>query len=113
MGERVRATPFRITPQNTVAPNPIRPNLAIMSTNAPADATIHAFWRVLAESGWHGLTMRAIAAEAAIPLATLRRQAACPFGLLIAHQRMVDAAVLAGTVEDLTSTPPRHCAFHR
>ncbi len=68
-------------------------------------AILTAFWRVLAGSGWNGLTMRAIAAEAGIPLAELCRQAACPLSLLEAHSRAVDAAVLAGTVDDLSSTP--------
>lgn len=75
-----------------------------MSTTAPDPATLTAFWRVFAGSGWHGLTMRAIAAEAGLPLADLRRQAPSPQHLLAAHQRAVDAAVLAGTVEDLGSS---------
>ena len=74
-----------------------------MSTMDPA--IISAFWRVLAGSGWHGLTLRAIAAEAGLPLAALRRQAASPLHILAAHQRALDAAVLEGTVEDLGSTP--------
>lgn len=74
-----------------------------MSTMDPA--IISAFWRVLAGSGWHGLTLRAIAAEAGLPLAELRRQAASPLHILAAHQRAMDAAVLDGTVDDLGSTP--------
>lgn len=68
-------------------------------------AIISAFWRVLAGSGWHGLTLRAVAAEAGLPLAELRRQAASPMQILAAHQRALDAAVLEGTVDDLGSTP--------
>jgi len=71
---------------------------------APQEAIISAFWRVLAGSGWHGVTMRAIAAEAEISLAELRRHHSSPLSILSAHQRMVDATVLEGTVEDLTST---------
>lgn len=76
-----------------------------MSTPAPDQAILSAFWRVLAGSGWHGLTLRAIAAEAGLPLAELRRHFASPLHILAAHQRAVDAAVLDGTVEDLGSTP--------
>jgi AcrR family transcriptional regulator len=68
-------------------------------------AILGAFWRVLAGSGWHGLTLRAVAAEAGLPLAELRRHFATPLHILTAHQRAVDAAVLEGTVDDLGSTP--------
>lgn len=71
---------------------------------APQEAIIGAFWRVLAGSGWHGLTMRAIAAEAGISLADLRQQHSSPLSILNAHERLVDEIVLEGTVEDLTST---------
>lgn len=76
-----------------------------MSSPAPSPALLSAFWRSLASSGWHGLTMRAIASEAGLPLSDLRRQAASPLHLLAAHQRAVDGAVLEGTVEDPGSTP--------
>lgn len=69
-----------------------------------SDAVIAAFWRVIAGSGWHGITMRAIAAEAGMSLADLRRDASSPLAILAAHQRRVDAAVLDGTVDDTTST---------
>jgi ubiquinone biosynthesis protein COQ9 len=75
-----------------------------MSTPAPDQAILSAFWRVLAGSGWHGLTLRAVAAEAGLPLAELCRHFASPLHILAAHQRAVDAAVLEGTVEDLSST---------
>ena len=88
-----------------LALKPSAPNLGGMSSTAIDPMILSAFWRVLAGSGWHGLTMRAIAAEAGTSLAELRRQAACPLSLLIAHSRAVDAAVLAGTVDDLSSTP--------
>ena len=75
-----------------------------MNTTAPYPAILSAFWRVLAGTGWHGLTMRAVADEAGMSLAELRRQTPSPLHLLAAHQQMVDAAVLEGTVEDLGST---------
>ena len=73
-----------------------------MSTSNPA--IIHAFWRVLATTGWQALTMRDIAAEAGISLAELRRQHACPLDILEVHEREVDALVLDGTVPDPGST---------
>ncbi|UPY37415.1 TetR family transcriptional regulator [Sediminicoccus sp. KRV36] len=75
-----------------------------MSIPAPDQAILSAFWRVLAGSGWHGLTLRAVAAEAGLPLADLRRHFTCPLEILGAHQRAVDAGVLEGTVEDMSST---------
>lgn len=67
---------------------------------SPDAIIIPAFWRVLADRGWHGASMRGIAAEAGIPLAELRRAFDCPQGILEAHGRAVDAAVLEGTVDD-------------
>lgn len=69
------------------------------------DAAIAAFWRVMALDGWHGVTMRAVATEAGTTPAALRRHFASPAEILVAHGRQVDAEVLSGTVEDLTSTP--------
>nr|WP_314074177.1 TetR family transcriptional regulator [uncultured Roseococcus sp.] len=71
-----------------------------MTALTSPDAILPAFWRVLAERGWHGVTMRAIAAEADLPLAELRRSFEGPWALLEAHGRAVDATVLEGTVDD-------------
>ncbi|TCH96800.1 TetR/AcrR family transcriptional regulator [Roseococcus sp. SYP-B2431] len=71
-----------------------------MTGATSSDAIISAFWRVLADRGWHGVTMRGIAAEAGIPLAELRRSFDGPQAILAAHGRTVDAAVLEGTVDD-------------
>jgi AcrR family transcriptional regulator len=78
-----------------------------MSSTAPSpdDAVVAAFWRVVALHGWHGVTMRAIATEAGIPPAELRRRFASPHMILEAHARAVDAAVVAGTIDDPSSTP--------
>jgi AcrR family transcriptional regulator len=75
------------------------------TTSLPDDAAIAGFWRVVAREGWHGVTMRAVGAEAGIEPAELRRRFAAPQAILEAHGRAVDAEVVAGTVEDLTSTP--------
>lgn len=77
------------------------------STNAPDvnDPALQAFWRVLAGGGWPALTMRAVAAEAGVPLASLRQRFASPMAMLRAHAAAVDAAVIEGTIEDETSTP--------
>ncbi|MBY0337516.1 MAG: TetR family transcriptional regulator [Acetobacteraceae bacterium] len=64
-----------------------------------------AFWRVVAAHGWTGVTMRRVAAESGQPLAALRRRFPSPLALLAAHLRAVDGEVLAGTVDDPTSTP--------
>jgi AcrR family transcriptional regulator len=85
-----------------------RANLGGMSSTIPSpddDAAIAGFWRVVAAQGWHGVTMRAVAAEAGLEPAALRRRFATPHAILLAHGQAVDAEVMAGTVEDLTSTP--------
>lgn len=69
------------------------------------DAILAGFWRALAASGWHGLSMRQVAAEAGTDVATLRRRFETPHALLLAHGRLVDAAVLQGTVPDPHATP--------
>lgn len=67
-------------------------------------ALLAAFWRVLAGTGWEGLTLRAVAAEAGVPLAELRRRFPGPLAFLRAHLAAVEQEVIAGTVEDSTST---------
>jgi AcrR family transcriptional regulator len=67
-------------------------------------ALLAAFWRVLAGTGWEGLTLRAVAAEAGLPLAELRRRFPGPLAFLRAHLAAVEQEVIAGTVEDSTST---------
>jgi AcrR family transcriptional regulator len=75
-------------------------------TSAASDeAVLAAFWRVIAGSGWPGFSMRAVAAEAGLPLAELRRRFASPLALFRAHAAAVDAAVIEGTMDDDTSTP--------
>jgi len=92
-------------------PLPTAPRCAnlpgMSSTSAPTltDPALQAFWRVLAEAGWPRLTMRAVAAEAGLPLAELRRRFSSPMAMLRAHAAAVDAAVIAETMEDETSTP--------
>jgi len=71
-----------------------------MTGSTSPDAIISAFWRVLADRGWHGVTMHGIAAEAGTSLAELRRSFECPRAILEAHGRAVDAAVLEGTIDD-------------
>ena len=62
------------------------------------DALIAALWRVIAEHGWPGLTMGRLAAESGVPLVTLRHRFPSRLDVLILHGRLVDAAVLAGTI---------------
>jgi AcrR family transcriptional regulator len=70
----------------------------------PDSALLAAFWRVLAGTGWDGLTLRAVAAEAGVPLAELRRRFPGPLAFLRAHLATVDQEVIEGTVDDTTST---------
>jgi AcrR family transcriptional regulator len=80
------------------------PGMSTM-TSFPDDPAIAGFWRVVAERGWHDVSMRAVAAEAGLEAAELRRRFAAPQSILEAHGRAVDAEVVAGTVDDPTSTP--------
>src|SRR5687768_9582552 len=65
----------------------------------PESRLVAALWRVVAEHGWHGLTMRRIAAASGLPVAELRRRCAGPLDLLWLHGRLMDQAVLEGTIQ--------------
>ncbi len=62
------------------------------------DTLIAALWRVIAAHGWPGLTMRHLAAEAGTDIATLRERFPTRLDLLLLHGRVMDQAVLAGTI---------------
>lgn len=62
------------------------------------DTLIAALWRVIAEHGWHGLTMGRLAAEAGVPLSLLRDRFPSRLDTLLLHGRVVDRKVLAGTI---------------
>jgi ubiquinone biosynthesis protein COQ9 len=65
----------------------------------PSDETlIAALWRVIAAHGWPGLTMRRLAAEGGTDTATLRARCPTRLDLLLLHGRVMDQAVLAGTI---------------
>lgn len=68
-------------------------------TVTPSDENlIGALWRVMAAHGWPGLTMRRLAAEAGLDTATLREGFPMRLDLLLLHGRVMDQAVLAGTI---------------
>jgi AcrR family transcriptional regulator len=69
-----------------------------METSTSDDTLIAALWRVIAAHGWPGLTMRRLAAEARIDTATLRERFPTRLDLLVLHGRVMDQAVLAGTI---------------
>ncbi|MCA3416061.1 MAG: TetR family transcriptional regulator [Roseomonas sp.] len=69
-----------------------------METSTSDDTLIAALWRVIAAHGWPGLTMRRLAAEAGIDTATLRERFPTRLDLLVLHGRVMDQAVLAGTI---------------
>lgn len=62
------------------------------------DALIAALWRVVADHGWAGLTVGRLSADAAIPVAALRSRLPSRLDALLLHLRLVDRAVVAGTV---------------
>jgi ubiquinone biosynthesis protein COQ9 len=68
-------------------------------TATPSDENlIGALWRVIAAHGWPGLTMRRLGAEAGMDTASLRERFPTRLDLLLLHGRMMDQAVLAGTI---------------
>lgn len=76
---------------------------------AAAEATdarlVAGFWQEVAARGWHGLTMRGVAAASGVPAAEIRRRCPTPLHLLALHGRVADQAVLAGTVPGQVGTP--------
>ena len=65
----------------------------------PADESlIAALWRVIAAHGWPGLTMRRLASEAGVEAASLREGFPTRLDLLLLHGRVMDQAVMAGTI---------------
>ncbi len=70
------------------------------TTTDPELRLVAAFWQVVALHGWHGLTMRRVAAASGLSIAELRRRCPSPLDLLRLHGRVMDLAVLEGTVAD-------------
>lgn len=67
---------------------------------------IAGFWQVVAAHGWQGVTLRRVAAAAGVPAAEVRARApGGPGDLLKLHERLMDAAVAAGTVPGQGGTP--------
>jgi AcrR family transcriptional regulator len=65
----------------------------------PADESlVAALWRVIAAHGWPGLTMRRLASEAGVEAASLRERFPTRLDLLLLHGRVMDQAVMAGTI---------------
>jgi AcrR family transcriptional regulator len=71
---------------------------AAMSQPSHDESLIAAFWRVIAAHGWPGLTMRRLAAEAGVEAASLREGFPTRLDVLLLHGRVMDQAVLAGTI---------------
>lgn len=67
-------------------------------SNPEDTSLVAALWRVIARHGWPGLTMRRLAAEAGMETADLRRRFATRLDLLLLYGRVMDQAVLAGTI---------------
>ncbi|MDB5374265.1 MAG: TetR/AcrR family transcriptional regulator [Belnapia sp.] len=65
-------------------------------------------WQVVAAHGWPGLSMRRVAEASGIPAAEIRRRCPSPCALLDLHGKVMDQAVLDGTVPGApvdTNTP--------
>ena len=66
--------------------------------NNEDSSLVAALWRVIAQHGWPGMSMRRLAAEAGLETAVLRDRFPTRLDLLLLHGRVMDQAVLAGTV---------------
>jgi AcrR family transcriptional regulator len=69
-----------------------------MIGTASDENLIAALWRVIAAHGWAGLSMRRLAAEPGVDMASLRERFPTRLDILLLHGRMMDQAVLAGTI---------------
>lgn len=69
-----------------------------MNADPSDEALIAALWRVIATHGWPGLSMRRLAAEARVEIASLRERFPTRLDILLLHGRVMDQAVLAGTI---------------
>ena len=72
--------------------------LPAMSQPSDDERLIAALWRVIAAHGWPGLSMRRLAVEAGVEAASLRERFPTRLDVLLLHGRMMDQAVLAGTI---------------
>ena len=72
--------------------------MSAMTGTASEETLIAALWRVIAAHGWAGLSMRRLAAEAGVEIASLRERFPTRLDVLLLHGRVMDQAVLAGTI---------------
>ncbi|MCA3389736.1 MAG: TetR family transcriptional regulator [Roseomonas sp.] len=72
--------------------------MSVMTVTSSDETLIAALWRVIAAHGWAGLSMRRLAAEAGVDMASLRERFPTRLDVLLLHGRMMDQAVLAGTI---------------
>lgn len=80
---------------------------------APSDRErlLDAALRLIAEQGWRGLSLAAIAAEAGLPILVLYREFRSKPALLCAFSRRIDEAVLATPLEIEADERPRDRVF--
>lgn len=69
------------------------------------EALVAALWRVIAAHGWAGLTMGRLAAESGQPMSALRARLPSRLDALALHGRVMDQAVLAGTIPGQGGAP--------
>jgi len=70
-------------------------------------------WQVVAERGWHGLTLRAVSEASGVGLGAIRHRCPGPLDLLKLHGEVTDRAVLAGAIPGAPpdSNTPRDRVF--
>lgn len=72
---------------------------------------VTAFMALLAETSFERIELTAIAERAGVSLAELRDEFSSPFGILTAHIKSVDRAVLSGGDGDMADESPRERLF--
>jgi AcrR family transcriptional regulator len=81
----------------------------VASTNR--DAIVSAFMALLAEKGFNGIDLAAVAAKANVSLADLRGEFGSTFDMLAAFYRDIDKKVLAGDDPEMAGSSARERLF--
>ena len=87
------------------------PGGAAAAPTSEADRLIEAALRLVAQQGWRGLSMAAIAAEAGLPILSLYRTFPSKSAMLCAFFRRIDETVLAVPLDAGPDERPRDRVF--
>jgi AcrR family transcriptional regulator len=75
------------------------PGVAAEPVGSDSDRLVNAALRLIAQQGWRGLSMAAVAAEAGLPILTLYRAFPSKQAILCAFSRRIDETALASPLD--------------